>query len=76
MNLAEIQAELPSADFPWIREYLVRSDGEIEKVVLDYAAFRTLIEGLEDRALSRAMAEVTAETPLSREEALRELETD
>ena len=76
MNLAELQAELPSGDFPWIREYLVRSDGEVEKVVLDYPAFRALLEDHEDRSLARAMAEVASETPISRDEALRQLETD
>ena len=76
MNLTELQAELPSGDFPWIREFLVRSDGEVEKVVLDYRAFRVLLDEHEDRALARAMAEVADETPVAREEALRQLEAD
>ena len=76
MTLTEIQSELPSDEFPWIRDYLVRADGEVEKVVLDYSAFRMLIEDLEDRALTRAMASTAGETPVSREEALRELEAD
>ena len=76
MNLAELQAELPSGDFPWIREYLVRSDGEVEKVVLDYPAFRALLDELEDRTLLRAMTAVASETPVPREEALRQLEAD
>ena len=76
MKLAELQAELPSGDFPWIREYLVRADGEVEKVVLDYPAFRALLDEHEDRALMRAMAAVSSETPVPREEALRQLEAD
>ena len=76
MTLTEIQSELPSGEFPWIREYLVRSDGEVEKVVLDYPAFRALIEEFEDRGLARAMADVAHEAPVSREEATRRLEAD
>ena len=55
MNLTELQAELPSGDFPWIREYLVRSDGEVEKVVLDYRAFRVLLDLDDPRAASCAL---------------------
>ncbi len=76
MKLAEIQAELPRGDFPWISEYLVRPDGEVDKVVLDYPAFRALLEEHEDRAMARAMEEVASETPIARDEALRQLEGD
>ena len=76
MTLTEVQSDLPSSEFPWIREYLVRSDGEVEKVVLDYPAFRALIEEFENRGLARAMAEVVHETPVSHEEAIRQLEAD
>ena len=76
MNVAELQVELPSGDFPWIREYLVRADGEVEKVVIDYPAFRALLVEHEDRALARAMAAVANEVPVAREEALRRLGAD
>jgi hypothetical protein len=74
MKLAELQAELPTGEFPWIKEYLVRPDGEVDKVILDYTAFRALLDELEDRGLSRAMAQAVDEVPIPREEALRQIE--
>jgi hypothetical protein len=76
MTLADLQRDLPLADLPWVREFVVGADGEVEKVVIELNAFRALLAEVEDRGLLRAMAEVEHETPVDRATALATLDSD
>ncbi len=60
-------------DYPFAQEFITDAEGHIRKVVIDVADYQRLIEALEDEGLYRAMAEVRDETPLSLEEALKEM---
>ncbi|MBW4419931.1 MAG: hypothetical protein KME13_11980 [Myxacorys californica WJT36-NPBG1] len=63
-------------DYPFAQEFITDAEGRIRKVVIDIADYQRLIEALEDEGLYRAMAEVRSETPLSLEDALKELERE
>ncbi len=60
--------------YPFAQEFITDTEGQIQKVILDIADYRALIEALEDEGLYRLMAEVRHETSLDRESALQELE--
>jgi hypothetical protein len=63
-----------NSDYPFAQEFITDASGQIRKVVMDLADYQKLLAVLEDEGLYRAMVEVCDETPLSLDEALRELE--
>jgi len=65
---------ISSNDYPFAQEFITDASGKIRKVVIDLADYQKLLSVLEDEGLYRAMAEVRDETPLSLDEAFRELE--
>ena len=65
---------MPNSSYPFAQEFITDASGQVRKVILDIHDYKRLIEALEDEALSRAIAEVRQETPLSLTEALNELE--
>jgi hypothetical protein len=60
--------------YPFAQEFITDTEGQIQKVILDIADYRALIEALEDDELYRLMTDVRHEAPLDRESALQELE--
>ncbi|WP_233748030.1 hypothetical protein [Leptodesmis sichuanensis] len=76
MTKIPVQAAMNSSgsDYPFAQEFITDASGQIRKVVLDLADYQKLLTALEDEGLYRAMAEVRDETPLSLDEALKELE--
>ncbi|MFH7243421.1 MAG: hypothetical protein ACHWZW_11280 [Spirulina sp.] len=50
--------------------------GQIQKVVLNLSDYQHLLEALDDEGLYQAMQAVRHETPLSRGDALKDLESD
>ena len=65
-----------SDSYPFVKEFVTDDMGQVQKVVLTLHDYQVLIELLEDEGLYRAMQSVQHETPLSREDALKELERD
>jgi hypothetical protein len=64
---------IQAKDYPFAQEFITDAEGQIRKVVIDIADYQKLLEALEDKALYRAMIEAREETPLSLEEARREM---
>lgn len=64
---------IQAKDYPLVQEFVTDAEGKILKVVIDIADYRRLLEMLEDQSLYHVMLEVKQETPLSLEEALREM---
>jgi hypothetical protein len=65
---------ISSSDYPFAQEFITDASGQIRKVVLDLADYHKLLTAIEDEGLYRAMVEVRDETPLSLDEAIKELE--
>ena len=61
-------------DYPFAQELITDNQGHIQQVILNFEDYQQMIEAYEDTGLYRAMMEVKDEKPLSREEALIELE--
>ena len=61
-------------NYPFAEELVTDTNGKISKVIIKFDDYRHILEMLEDQALYQAMKETEDETPLSKEEALRELE--
>lgn len=64
---------IQAKDYPFAQEFITDAEGQIRKVVIDIADYQKLLEALEDKALYCAMIEAREETPLSLEEARREM---
>lgn len=64
---------IQAKDYPFAQEFITDAEGQIRKVVIDIADYQRLLEMLEDEGLYRAMMEARQETPLSLEEAHREM---
>jgi hypothetical protein len=62
-------------NYPFVRELITDTQGKIDKVIISFEDYRHLLELLEDRALYQAMKNTENEIPMSKEEALKELET-
>jgi hypothetical protein len=60
--------------YPFAQELITDAQGHVRKVILDIAAYQTLLAALEDEGLYRAMQEVRDETPLSLNAALGALD--
>ena len=61
-------------DYPFTRELITDTQNNISKVIINFDDYQKILEMLEDRGLYQAMQEAIGETPLSREEALKELD--
>jgi len=66
---------MKAEEYPFVQELVTDTDGQVRKVVLRYEDYQQLLELIEDEGLYRAMQAVGQETPLSLEEALKELES-
>ncbi len=64
-----------SENYPFVKELILDTNGQISKVTLLISDYEKLIELLEDEALSLAMQETEDEVPLSLEEARSMLKT-
>jgi hypothetical protein len=63
-------------NYPFAQELITDIDGNIWKVILDFADYQHLLEMLEDEGLYQAMLATKNEKPLSLESALAELEKE
>jgi hypothetical protein len=64
-----------NTDYPFAQELITDTQGNISKVIINFDDYQHLLEILEDRGLYQAMKITENETPMTREEALKELET-
>ena len=62
--------------FPLASEFITDDEGRVSKVILDVNTFQRLVEEYEDDALWRAMKKVRREIPLSKDDALKAIESD
>lgn len=60
-------------NYPFAQELITDTQGNISKVIINYEDYQHLLELLEDQALYQAMKTTEGETPISKEEALKEL---
>lgn len=67
---------ISSENYPFVKEFIVDTTGEVDKVVMDLSDYQRLLEFLEDEGLYRAILEVQDEMSLSLNEALQELERE
>lgn len=63
-------------DYPLAQELIMDHQGQIQQVIINFEDYQQMIEAYEDAALYHAMIDVKDESPLSREEALIELEKE
>ncbi|MEM1394024.1 MAG: hypothetical protein AAGG00_12165 [Cyanobacteria bacterium P01_H01_bin.150] len=59
--------------YPFAKEFITDSEGNIRKVVIDFTDYKRMVEAIEDKALIMAMKEVEGEERLSKQEALKYL---
>lgn len=62
-------------NYPFAKELIIDSQGNISKVIINFDNYQHLLEMLEDRGLYQAMQGTEKKIPMSREQALRELES-
>ena len=67
---------MKTEDYPFAKELIVDTEAHIRKVVIDFSDYQRLIEAIEDEGLALAMMEAKEETPLNRNVALAELESE
>lgn len=65
-----------STQYPFAEEFITDGDGQITKVILDFAQYQQLLEALEDKGIYAAMSETVNETPLDKAEALALLDAE
>lgn len=63
-------------EYPFAKELIADTEGHVRKVVIDFSDYQRMLELIEDEGLTLAMMEVKDETPLSLDEALKELEQE
>jgi hypothetical protein len=61
-------------NYPFAQELITDTQGNVSKVIINFDDYQHLLELLEDQALYQAMKVTEGEMPMSREEALKELE--
>ncbi|MBE9213846.1 hypothetical protein IQ247_14425 [Plectonema cf. radiosum LEGE 06105] len=59
--------------YPFAKEFITDTEGNIRKVVIDFSDYQRIVEAIEDKVLILAMKEVEGEERLSKEEALKYL---
>ena len=62
-------------DYPFTQELITDTQGNISKVIINFDDYQEILSMLEDMGLYRAMQETTDETPMSKEEALKKLDS-
>ena len=62
--------------YPFVREFIVDSAGEVDKVIMNLADYHRLIEHIEDEGLYQAILAVKDERSLNLEEALELLDQE
>jgi hypothetical protein len=62
-------------NYPFAQELITDSQGNISKVIINFDDYQHLLEMLEDRGLYQAMQGTENEIPMSKEQALKELES-
>jgi RelB Antitoxin alpha helical domain len=67
---------ISSENYPFVKEFIVDTIGEVDKVVMDLSDYQRLLEFLVEEGLYRAILEVQDETSLLLNEALQELERE
>jgi RelB Antitoxin alpha helical domain len=67
---------MKAEDYPFVKELIIDTKGNIQKVVINFSDYQRLLEAMEDEGLVLAMMEVKDETPLNLDEALAELEKE
>jgi hypothetical protein len=65
---------MKAEEYPFVQELITDKQGQILKVVLKFEEYQRLLDAIEDQGLYQAMQAVKGEMPLSRKEALEELE--
>lgn len=68
--------EMNVKNYPFAEELITDTEGTILKVILNFKDYQSLLELLEDQALSQAMLETENEIALTLELALEELEKE
>jgi hypothetical protein len=63
-------------NYPFVKEFIVDSSGQVDKVIINLSDYQKLVELIEDEGMYRAILEVKDETPMSLTEALQELEKE
>lgn len=66
-------AATTSREYPFAKELITNTRGQVSKVILGYRHYRQLLELVEDAGLDRAMRTVAQEKPLTRRQALQAL---
>lgn len=67
---------ITSEDYPFVKEFIVNSAGQVDKVIVNLGDYQKLVELMEDEGMYRAILEVKDETPLSLSDALQELDAE
>ena len=67
-------ASVGRSDYPFAKELITNTRGQVSKVILGYRDYRHLLELAEDAGLDRAMRMVAHEKPLTRSQALQALD--
>jgi hypothetical protein len=62
------------SDYPFAKELITNTRGQVSKVILGYRHYRQLLELVEDAGLDHAMKAVAQEKPLTRRQALQALD--
>ena len=60
-------------NYPFVKEFIINSSGEVDKVIVNLGDYQKLVELEEDEGIYRAVLEVKIETLLSLSDALQEL---
>jgi hypothetical protein len=60
-------------NYPFVKEFIINSSGEVDKVIINLGDYQKLVELVEDEGIYRAVLEVKDEIPLSLSDALQEL---
>jgi RelB Antitoxin alpha helical domain len=63
-------------NYPFVKEFIVDSSGQVDKVIINLSDYQKLVELLEDEGIYRAILEVKDEIPMSLSEALQELQKE
>lgn len=63
-------------NYPFVKEFIVDSSGQVDKVIINLSDYQKLVELLEDEGMYRAILEVKDEIPMSLGEALQKLQKE
>jgi len=63
-------------NYPFVKEFIVDSLGQVDKVIINLSDYQKLVELLEDEGMYRAILEVKDEIPMTLSEALQELQKE